>query len=71
MPLSQRLGLSGIDQLLPRELPDGLEHPIATSCRVVDQQRLVDQGGDQYQDIQVVLGADLLGSLQREISSEH
>jgi hypothetical protein len=70
---AQLVLLSGPAQLLPGELTDRLQHPIAARRRLVDEQRLVDQGGHQQQDIQVVAGTgpDLLGRLQRAAAGEH
>jgi hypothetical protein len=68
----QRLDLSSLAQLVPGDLADRLQHPIAALRRLVDQQRLVHQRCDQQQDIQiVVVGADLLGGLQRATAGEH
>ena len=49
VPLPERLRLPALLQLLPRVLPDGLQHPVAQCCAfpacLGDHQRLVHQPG--------------------------
>ena len=73
VPVADGLQLGGRGELLQPELPDRFQQGVAgagVSGRVGEEQALVEQGGDPFQDVSSVVPSHRRGGFQGEASGE-